>query len=146
MIAMKKDDQEILKEVQKNSSMAINAINTIAEKVHDNELQQELSKQKLWYSVIQNKATDRLQNERAEGYHASAVQDLMLKGGIQMNTFTNCSTSKIAELMIQGSNRGITSMWKSINHHQNSGNMSMEVAKELVDFEQKSIARLKKFL
>ncbi|MEZ3479760.1 MAG: hypothetical protein K1W08_14315 [Lachnospiraceae bacterium] len=143
---MKKDDQEILKEVQKNSSMAINAINTIAEKVHDNELQQELSKQKLWYSVIQNKATDRLQNERAEGYHASAVQDLMLKGGIQMNTFTNCSTSKIAELMIQGSNRGITSMWKSINHHQNSGNMSMEVAKELVDFEQKSIARLKKFL
>ncbi len=146
MIAMKKDDQEILKEVQKNSSMAINAINTIAEKVHDNELQQELSKQKLWYSVIQNKATDRLQNERAEGYHASAVQDLMLKGGIQMNTFTNCSTSKIAELMIQGSNRGITSMWKSINHHQNSENMSMEVAKELVDFEQKSIARLKKFL
>jgi len=146
MIAMKKDDQEILKEVQKNSSMAINAINTIAEKVHNNELQQELSKQKLWYSVIQNKATDRLQNERAEGYHASAVQDLMLKGGIQMNTFTNCSTSKIAELMIQGSNRGITSMWKSMNHHQNSGNLSMEVAKELVDFEQKSIARLKKFL
>ena len=143
---MKKDDQEILKEVQKNSSMAINAINTISEKVHDNALQQELSKQKLWYSVIQNKATDRLQNERAEEYHASAMQDLMLKGGIQMNTFTNCSTSKIAELMIQGSNRGITSMWKSINHHQNSGNMSMEVAKELVDFEQKSIARLKKFL
>ena len=143
---MKKDDQEILKEVQKNSSMAINAINTIAEKVHDNALQQELSKQKLWYSVIQNKATDRLQNERAEEYHASAMQDLMLKGGIQMNTFTNCSTSKIAELMIQGSNRGITSMWKSMNHHQNSGNLSMEVAKELVDFEQKSIARLKKFL
>jgi Tfp pilus assembly pilus retraction ATPase PilT len=146
MIAMKKDDQEILKEVQKNSSMAINAINTISEKVHDNALQQELSKQKLWYSVIQNKATDRLQNERAEEYHASAMQDLMLKGGIQMNTFTNCSTSKIAELMIQGSNRGITSMWKSMNHHQNSGNLSMEVAKELVDFEQKSIARLKKFL
>ena len=143
---MKKDDQEILKEVQKNSSMAINAINTISEKVHDNALQQELSKQKLWYSVIQNKATDRLQNERAEEYHASAMQDLMLKGGIQMNTFTNCSTSKIAELMIQGSNRGITSMWKSMNHHQNSGNRSMEVAKELVDFEQKSIARLKKFL
>ncbi len=143
---MKKDDQEILKEVQKNSSMAINAINTISEKVHDNALQQELSKQKLWYSVIQNKATDRLQNERAEESHTSAMQDLMLKGGIQMNTFTNCSTSKIAELMIQGSNRGITSMWKSMNHHQNSGNLSMEVAKELVDFEQKSIARLKKFL
>ncbi len=126
--------------------MAIRAIDTISEKVHDDELRQELSKEKLLYSVIQNKATDRLQSERAEGYHGSTVQELLLKGGIQMNTLTNCSTSKIAELMIQGSNRGITSMWKSINHHQNSGSTSMEIARELVDFEEKSIGRLKKFL
>ena len=107
---MKKDDQEILKEVQKNSGMAISAIDTISEKVQNDELLHELSKERLLYSVIQNKATDRLQSERAEGYHGSAVQDMMLKGGIQMNTLTNCSASKIAELMIQGSNRGITSM------------------------------------
>ena len=146
MIAMKKDDQEILKEVQKNSGMAISAIDTISEKVQNDELLHELSKERLLYSVIQNKATDRLQSERAEGYHGSAVQDMMLKGGIQMNTLTNCSASKIAELMIQGSNRGITSMWKSMNHHQNSGNTSMEIANELIAFEEKAISRLKKFL
>ncbi len=143
---MKKDDQEILKEVQKNSGMAISAIDTISEKVQNDELLHELSKERLLYSVIQNKATDRLQSERAEGYHGSAVQDMMLKGGIQMNTLTNCSASKIAELMIQGSNRGITSMWKSMNHHQNSGNTSMEIANELIAFEEKAISRLKKFL
>lgn len=143
---MKKDDQEILKEVQKNSGMAISAIDTISEKVQNDELLHELSKERLLYSVIQNKATDRLQSERAEGYHGSTVQDMMLKGGIQMNTLTNCSASKIAELMIQGSNRGITSMWKSINHHQNSGNTSMEIANELIAFEEKAISRLKKFL
>ena len=143
---MKKDDQEILREVQKNTDMAIHAIDTISEKVRDEELRQELSREKLLYSVIQNKATDRLQSERAEGYHGSTMQDLMLKGGIQMNTLANCSTSKIAELMIQGSSRGITSMWKSINHHQNSVYSSMEVAWEFLDFEEKSIGRLKKFL
>ena len=143
---MKKDDREILKEVQKNTDMAIHAIDTISEKVHDEELRQELSKEKLLYSVIQNKGTDRLQSGRAEGYHGSAMQELMLKGGIQINTLTNCSTSRIAELMIQGSSRGITNMWRSINHHQDSGNTSMEVARELVDFEEKSISRLKKFL
>ena len=143
---MKKDDQEILKEVQKNADMAIHAIDTITEKVHNEELLHELSKEKLLYSVIQNKATDRLQSERAEGYHKSTMQDMMLKGSIQMNTLTNCSSSRIAELMIQGSSRGITNMWRSMNHHQNSGNTSMEVAKELVDFEQKAIGRLKKFL
>ncbi len=143
---MKKDDREILKEVQKNTDMAIHAIDTIAEKVNDEELRQELSREKLLYSVIQNKATDRLQSERAEGYHGSTVQELLLKSGIQMNTLTNCSTSRIAELMIQGSSRGITNMWRSINHHQNSGSTSMEVARELVDFEEKSIGRLKRFL
>lgn len=143
---MKKDDQEILREVQKNSGMAINAIDTISEKVCNDELLQELSRERLLYSMIQNKATDKLQSEHVEGYHSSAIQELMLKGGIQMNTFTNCSTSKIAELMIQGSNRGLTSMWKSMNHNQNSGNVSLEVAKELMAFEEKSINRLKAFL
>ena len=60
---MKKDDQEILKEVQKNSSMAINAIETVSQMIHNDELLQELSKEKLLYSVIQNKATDRLKSE-----------------------------------------------------------------------------------
>ena len=143
---MKKDDREILKEVQKNTDVAIYAINTISEKVYDEELRHELSKEKLLYSVIQNKATDRLQSARAEGYHSSAMQELLLKGGLQINTLTNSSTSRIAELMIQGRSRGITNMWKSINRHQDSGNTSMEVAKELMDFEEKSINRLKKFL
>lgn len=143
---MKKDDQEILKEVQKNSGMAINAIDTISEKVHNDELLQELSRERLLYSMIQNKATDKLQSEHSEGYHSSAITDMMLKGGIQINTFANCSTSKIAELMIQGSNRGLMSMWKSMNHHQNSGDISLEVAKELMAFEEKSINRLKEFL
>ena len=44
---MKKDDQEILKEVQKNSNIAINAIETISQMVHNDELLQELSKEKL---------------------------------------------------------------------------------------------------
>ena len=70
---MKKDDQEILKEVQKNSGMAINAIDTISEKVHNDELLQELSRERLLYSMIQNKATDKLQSEHSEGYHSSVI-------------------------------------------------------------------------
>lgn len=143
---MKKDDREILREVQKNADMAIRAIDTVSEKVYDEELRQELSREKLLYSVIQNKATDRLQSERVEGYHGSAMQELLSKGNMHMNTLTNCSTSRIAGLMIQNSSRGITNMWRSINHHQESGNTSMEVAEELVDFGEKAISRLKKFL
>jgi ribosome-associated toxin RatA of RatAB toxin-antitoxin module len=70
----------------------------------------------------------------------------MLKGAIATNTAFNNSTGHIAEMMIQGSNRGLTDMWKIINHHENAGDVSMEVAKELMDFEERNIERLKKYL
>lgn len=143
---MNGDDREILRAVQKNADMAIKTIGVVAEKAHNRELSRELAKEKLMYSMIQNKATDRLNNEQADGYNPSAAADMLLAGGIHMSTLTDCSAGKLAELVIQNSSRGLTGMWKSINHHQNYGNTSMEIAKEFMTFEEKTIARLKKFL
>lgn len=143
---MNKDDAEILKEVQKNTRMAVKAIETISDMVCDDKLSYELSRESLQYSELYHKAVDKLTQVNAEVYHPSAMEDLMLTGGIHMNTLLNSSTGKIAELMIQGSNRGITSMWKSVNHHDNAGNMSMEIAKELMDLEEKCIEKLKDYL
>lgn len=143
---MKKDEQEILKEIQKNTGMAVKAIETISEKVYDEAMKYELAKENMIYSEIYHKAGKCLLENKAEGYHGSVVEDMMLKGGIHMNTMMNCSTSKIAELMIQGSNRGITNMWKSMNHHTDAAGTSMEIARELMDFEEKCIERLKKYL
>ena len=67
-------------------------------------------------------------------------------GGVKMNTMLNTSTSHIAELLIRGSNRGITNIWRAMNLYPDSHNMTEELAKEFVDFEEKNIERLKKFL
>ena len=128
---MNHDDREILKAVQKNADMAIKTIGVVAEKTNSTALSRELAKEKLMYSMIQNKATDRLNNEQADSYHPSAANDLFLAGGIHMSTLADCSTGKLAEVVIQNSSRGLTGMWKSINHHQNYCNTSMEIAKEI---------------
>lgn len=143
---MKKDDIEILKEVQKNTEMAMKAIDTISEKVYDDSLAIQLSRQSLKYSEIHNKALDKILEGKAEPYRTNGVSQLMLVGGIHSNTLFDTSTSHIAELMIQGSNRGITGMCKSLNHHEYANSTSMEIAKELMDFEEKNIERLKKYL
>ena len=137
---MNKDDTEILKEVQKNTRMAVKAIEAISDKVCNDKLSYELSRE------LHNKAVDMLTRESKDVYHPSAVEDMMLSGAINMNTMLNNSTSRIAELMIQGNNRGILSMCKSMNHHDNAGSMTMEVAKELMDFEEKCIEKLKEYL
>ncbi|MGN0366560.1 MAG: hypothetical protein ACI4E5_11575 [Suilimivivens sp.] len=143
---MKSDDVNVLQEVQRNTKMAMKAIDTISESIYDDELSIQVARESMKYGDIYNKATDRLLEGKAASYKETGFQDMMLKGGVKANTMFNTSTSHIAELLIQGSNRGLTSMWKAINHHENAGNVSMEVAKELMDFEEKNIERLKKYL
>lgn len=143
---MKSDDVKVLQGIQKNADMAMKAIYAINRSVYDDNLAMQLSRQGMKYSDIYNKATDRLIKEKAKSYQSSGFQDIMLKGAIAGNTAFNSSTGHIAELMIQGSNRGLTDMWKTINHHENAGAVSMEIAKELMDFEEKNIESLKKYL
>lgn len=143
---MNGDDREILKAVQKNADMEMKTIDVVEGKALDAELTHELAKEKLMYSVIRNKATDRLNNERIAGYNPSAAADMLLTGSLHIGTLTNCSAERLAELMIRNSSRGLTGMWKAVNHHSNYCGTSMEIAREFMTFEEKSIARLKKFL
>ena len=143
---MKSDDAKVLREVQRNTKMAMKAIDTITDRVYDDDLSMHITRESMKYAELYNKATDRLLNGRAASYRENGIQDMMLKGGVRANTMLNTSTSHIAELLIQGSNRGLTSMWKAINHNENAGNVSMEIAKELMDFEEKNIAQLKSYL
>ena len=142
----KSDDAKVLRAVQRNTKMAMKAIDTITDRVYDDDLSMHITRESMKYAELYNKATDRLLNGRAASYRENGIQDMMLMGGVRANTMLNTSTSHIAELLIQGSNRGLTSMWKAINHNENAGNVSMEIAKELMDFEEKNIEKLKQYL
>ena len=137
---------KVYREIQRNADMAMKAIDTITDRVYDDDLSMHITRESMKYAELYNKATDRLLNGRAASYRENGIQDMMLKGGVRANTMLNTSTSHIAELLIQGSNRGLTSMWKAINHNENAGNVSMEIAKELMDFEEKNIEKLKQYL
>lgn len=143
---MKKDDQEILKEVQKNSRMSIKAIDTIMDKVSNDDLAYELARENLIYSSLHNKAVDTLIKKRGQTFQSRNMEDVMLESALHMNTMWNTSTSRIAELMIRSCNSGITSMWKTLNRNKHATDVSMEIAKEFLELETKSIERLKKYL
>lgn len=143
---MQKDDIKVLQEIQKNTEMAMRAIDTLSGKVYDDNFAIQLSKQSLRYSDIHNKAMDKIIEAKSEPYASTGFENMMLVGGIHMNTILNTSTSHIAEMMIQGSNRGLTEIWKAMNTYEKASHVSMEIANELVDFEEKNIERLKKYL
>lgn len=143
---MKHDDAKILQEIQRNTEMRMTAIETILDKIEDDEFALQLSRQSLRYSEIHNKALDQILENKGEVYHRNQISDLMLRGSIHANTALNISKEHLAEMMIQGSNRGITSMWKAMKHNQMATDAAVELAQELVDFEESTIVRLKEYL
>ncbi len=143
---MKHDDEMVLKEIQKSTQMGMTAIDTILDKIGNDAFSITLSRQSLRYADIHNRALDRILRQDGEGYRSSQIEELVLKGSIHANTVFNISTGHLAEMMIQESNRGITSMWKSLKHNALAEKDTVELAEELVDFEEKSIERLKEYL
>lgn len=143
---MKPEEINVYREIQKNAEMAIKAIESLSDKVYEDDFAVQISRQSLKYSAIRSKAMDKLLAAKAEPLRPNYLSDMMLKGAVQMNTLFNTSTSHLAELMIQGSNRGITDMCKILNHNPQGSTGATELAKELMDFEEKNITILKKYL
>lgn len=143
---MQKQDLAIYRSVQKNAEMGLKAIDMISDKVYDAELARQLTRQGAKYSEIRSRAVDKLLKEKADPYRGTYMQDIMLATGIHSNTMFNTSTSHIAEMVIQGSNRGLTDMWKTLNHNKQAEKQTVEFAKELMDFEEKNIGLLKSYL
>lgn len=143
---MKQDDITILKEIQKNTQMAMSTIDTLLDKTDDSEFTMSLSKQSLGYAKIHNDAVEKLVEEQSGTYRTNQIADIMLRGSVHIGTLTNVSTSHLADMMIQGSNRGLTNMYKAVKHNSMAQDMSVELAKELMDFEENCIEKLKEYL
>lgn len=143
---MRTQDINVYREIQRNAQMAIRAIDTISDKVYDDQFSMQIQRQAGKYEEIRQKACDSLLQENVELYRASQLENMMLTGGIHYNTLLNNSTGHIAELMIKGSNMGILEMNKVLNHNGDAGERPVALAKELISFENKNIERLTKYL
>jgi hypothetical protein len=143
---MKHDDAVLLKEIQKNTQIGMTAIDTILDKIGDDDFSLQLSKQSLKYSEIHNLALHQILDDQGDAYRGNQLREIMLKGNIHMNTALNISKEHLAELMIRTSSRGLTSMWKTMKHNQMATGKALELARELVDFEEDNIERLKEYL
>lgn len=143
---MKSQEAAVYREIQKNTEMAMKAIDTISPKVYDDSLALQISRQSLAYAEIYNEAARQLMEAKAERYQSNALSDALLKTGIHYNTMLNTSTGHIAEMMIKGSNNGILEMEKVLKHNENVGERPVSLAQQLIGLEEKNIKRLKEYL
>ena len=143
---MHNQDQVVLREIQKNTHMAMEVIDALMPRVKQEEFARELAKQSMTYGKYYEKATNGLKEAKDRLYKDTAGKNVLLRGSIWVQTFMNQSTSHMAEMMIQGANRGITDIVKALNHNKYANAGIKELAMEVMDMEEQYINRMKGYL
>ena len=117
---MENQNLNILDEVNKGATMGMNAISYVSEKVKDADFKTVLDVEYGKYQNISNRVNDLYSNYSSkEPHETNAMNKMMTWYGIQMKTMTDDTTSKLSELLMQGTNMGIIEGRRLINQNNN---------------------------
>lgn len=143
---MKEENINALDEIHKGAYMGMDAIHFILDKVEDDGLKEELDREYNDYKTIASKIEEVYPKYNDDKPHeTSAMNKAMTWYGIEMKTFMDKSTSKIAELLLQGVNMGIIEGKKALNNKEIDKEVA-DIIDEYVSMQERSVEALKKFL
>lgn len=142
----KENEVNVLDELSKGACMGRDAIHFILDKVEDDGLKQELNRQYQKYKEISEKIA-KLYPEYShdEPHKTNTMNKVMTWYGIEMKTMLDDSTSKIAELLLQGTNMGIIEGRRLLNHKGTDQEIN-SLVQEYVDMQEEAVEKLKTFL
>lgn len=135
-----------LDEIHKGSSMGVDALNFVIDKTETKEFKGVLEVEKKKYEKIK-KQIEKIYPKYSdkEPHETSLMNKAMTWYGIEIKTITENGTSKLAELLIEGTNMGIIEGRKILNHKDIDKNVK-DIIEEYVTMQQDSVEVLKKYL
>ena len=144
---MQNENLNILDEVNKGATMGMNAIHYVSDKVGDDTFKKVLDVEYNKYKEIYNRVNDLYSNySDKEPHETSPMEKMMTWSGIQMNTMTDKSNSKISELLMQGTNMGIIEGRRLLNEHHEIEPDVENILNDFVVMQEDSVETLKKYL
>ncbi len=144
---MENQNLNILDEVNKGATMGMNAISYVSEKVKDGDFKQVLNVEYNKYQKISDRVNKLYSNYSSKQPHeTNAMNKMMTWYGIQMKTMTDDTTSKLSELLMQGTNMGIIEGRRLLNQNNNIENDVENILNDFVVMQEDSVETLKKYL
>ena len=144
---MKNQNLNILDEVNKGATMGMDAINIIFPKVSDDTFKEVLYGEYSKYKDISEKVNNLYSNySDKEPHKTNAMNKAMTWYGVQMRTMNDDTTSKLSELLMQGTNMGIIEGRRLINQNENAAPDVKNILHDFVVMQEDSVETLKKYL
>ena len=144
---MENKNLNILDEVNKGATMGMDAISYVSEKVTDDKFKNVLDTEYNKYQEISERVNDLYSNYTdKEPHETNAMNKMMTWYGIQMKTMVDDTTSKLSELLMQGTNMGIIEGRRLLNQNQNIEPDVKNILNDFVVMQEDSVETLKKYL
>ncbi len=144
---MENQNLNILDEVNKGATMGMEAISYVKEKATDADFQKVLNTEYTKYQKISQRVNDVYDNySDKEPHEINAMNKMMTWYGIQMKTMTDDTTSKLSELLMQGTNMGIIEGRRLLNQNEDAAPDVKNILNDFVVMQEDSIETLKKYL
>lgn len=144
---MENQNLNILDEVNKGATMGMDAISYVSGKVEDNDFKKVLVTEYNKYKDISNRVNNLYDNYSSKEPHkTNAMNKMMTWYGIQMKTMVDDTTSKLSELLMQGTNMGIIEGRRLLNQNQNIEPDVKNILNDFVVMQEDSVETLKKYL
>lgn len=129
------DTLSLLKECDSGTKMAVSSINEVLEKISNSRLKQLLRESKEHHKTLGNEIHSLLLQYKSE----EKDPDLMAKGmswlKTNMKMTMEYSDATVADLITDGCNMGIKSLYKYLNEYPAANEVSRDICKQLIAIE-----------
>lgn len=144
---MENQNLNILDEINKGATMGMDAITYVSKKVSDSNFKEVLDIEYNKYEEISKKVNNLYSNySDKEPHETNVMNKIMTWYGIEMRTITDDTTSKLAELLMQGTNMGIIEGRRLINQNDDAAQDVKNILNDFVVMQEDSVETLKKYL
>ena len=141
-----KENRNALDELNKGTTMGMDAIKFILDKVEDKSFKKVLKEQYNKYDEISKKVNELYEEySEKEPHETNTMEKAMTWSNVQMQTMTDKSNSKIAEMLLQGTNMGIIEGRKLLNNKLLDKKVS-KLIEEFVSMQEECVEILKEYL
>ena len=143
---IEQDTIRLLRECDAGIKMGVSAINDVLEYTENHELKSALLKSLEEHEKIKNNLLELLKEYHDDGKEPSAMAKGMSWIKTNVKLAVNESDDVVADLITDGCNMGVKSLYKYLNQYKSADEKSKNMAKKLISIEKNLMANMRKFL
>jgi len=146
IILIEKDTVRLLRECDAGVKMGVKSIDDVIEYVHSPTLKELLDTCKDEHDRLNVEIQKQLEKFKDEGKEPNPIAKGMSWMKTNMKLVMNESDHTIADLMTDGCNMGVKSLNKYLNEYEAADEYSKDIAKRLINLEEKLAVDIRGFL